>query len=282
MFARINGLRGPFTPSQWMELEHQALIYKYIAANVPIPSHLLNPIRKAFEAAGFSVLRSNPVGWNGFHLGFSNTDPEPGRCRRTDGKKWRCSQDAIMDHKYCERHMNRGRHRSRKPVEGQSGPSAKLTATRSVFGLVYTDSLVNPLRRSELRQFMDQPDRDVHRTKLSISIPSDFAMASSAPGSGELEMGLGLGNGQSSSNNWAHISWEPSPLGEVLHNTTSTSDAKQLNLIDRCDSPRLDSSPTRVLQRIAFTSLSNSSTASSPLHDASTCNRIINPSLPAL
>ena len=44
-------------------------------------------------------------------------DPEPGRCRRTDGKKWRCSKDAVPEQKYCERHINRGRHRSRKPVE---------------------------------------------------------------------------------------------------------------------------------------------------------------------
>lgn len=44
-------------------------------------------------------------------------DPEPGRCRRTDGKKWRCSKEAYPDSKYCERHMHRGRNRSRKPVE---------------------------------------------------------------------------------------------------------------------------------------------------------------------
>lgn len=70
------------------------------------------------------------VGWGAFHLGFSNTtDPEPGRCRRTDGKKWRCSRDAVADQKYCERHMNRGRHRSRKPVEGQAGHSASGTTT---------------------------------------------------------------------------------------------------------------------------------------------------------
>lgn len=44
-------------------------------------------------------------------------DPEPGRCRRTDGKKWRCSKEAYADSKYCERHMHRGKNRSRKPVE---------------------------------------------------------------------------------------------------------------------------------------------------------------------
>lgn len=72
----------------------------------------------------------NSVSWGTFHLGFSSTtDPEPGRCRRTDGKKWRCSRDAVADQKYCERHLNRGRHRSRKHVEGQSGHSAAAATT---------------------------------------------------------------------------------------------------------------------------------------------------------
>ena len=47
----INGGRGPFTASQWGELEQQALIYKYITANEPIPAHLLTPIRKALQSA---------------------------------------------------------------------------------------------------------------------------------------------------------------------------------------------------------------------------------------
>ncbi|GMI91070.1 growth-regulating factor 1 [Hibiscus trionum] len=136
MHGVLAGARGPFTPSQWMELEHQALIYKYLTSNVPIPSNLLIPIRKSLDSANFSVysgglLRPSTLGWGAFHLGFSNnTDPEPGRCRRTDGKKWRCSRDAVADQKYCERHMNRGRHRSRKPVEGQSGHSAAATTTK--------------------------------------------------------------------------------------------------------------------------------------------------------
>ncbi|GMI82719.1 growth-regulating factor 1 [Hibiscus trionum] len=136
MHGVLTGGGGPFTPSQWMELEHQALIYKYITSNVPIPSNLLIPIRKSLDSANFSIFsgglhRPNTLGWGAFHLGFSNnTDPEPGRCRRTDGKKWRCSRDAVADQKYCERHMNRGRHRSRKPVEGQSGHSAAATTTK--------------------------------------------------------------------------------------------------------------------------------------------------------
>ncbi|WOL19001.1 hypothetical protein Cni_G27798 [Canna indica] len=56
-------------------------------------------------------------------------DPEPGRCRRTDGKKWRCSKDAYPGSKYCERHMHRGRNRSRKPVESQTVSPSQTTSS---------------------------------------------------------------------------------------------------------------------------------------------------------
>ncbi|KFK32783.1 hypothetical protein AALP_AA6G287800 [Arabis alpina] len=117
----LTGVKGPFSLTQWAELEQQALIYKYITANIPVPSSLLLSLKKSFFPYG--SLPPNSFGWGSFHLGFSggNMDPEPGRCRRTDGKKWRCSRDAVPDQKYCERHINRGRHRSRKPVEGQNG-----------------------------------------------------------------------------------------------------------------------------------------------------------------
>ncbi|KAM0872733.1 hypothetical protein ACQ4PT_038516 [Festuca glaucescens] len=112
-----------FTPTQWMELEHQALIYKYLNANAPIPSSLLISISNSFRSS------SDRLTWRPVYQGFTNTDsePEPGRCRRTDGKKWRCSKEAMADHKYCERHINRNRHRSRKPVETQTRKTAKET-----------------------------------------------------------------------------------------------------------------------------------------------------------
>lgn len=58
-------------------------------------------------------------------------DPEPGRCRRTDGKKWRCSRDAHPDSKYCDRHMIRRRYRSRKPVESSSSSSQSQSQSQS-------------------------------------------------------------------------------------------------------------------------------------------------------
>nr|ABQ01219.1 putative growth-regulating factor 6 [Zea mays] len=103
-----------FTAAQYEELEHQALIYKYLVAGVPVPPDLLLPLRRGF------VYHQPALGY-GPYFG-KKVDPEPGRCRRTDGKKWRCSKEAAPDSKYCERHMHRGRNRSRKPVEAQLVP----------------------------------------------------------------------------------------------------------------------------------------------------------------
>ncbi|KAK4756895.1 hypothetical protein SAY87_007022 [Trapa incisa] len=107
---------NPFTVNQWQELEHQALIYKYLMSGIPVPSDLLFPLKRPSSY-------SSPLhmGWSCYHhqvLG-RKIDPEPGRCRRTDGKKWRCSKEAFPDSKYCERHMHRGKNRSRKHVEQQ-------------------------------------------------------------------------------------------------------------------------------------------------------------------
>lgn len=383
MHGVFSGSRGPFTPSQWMELEQQALIFKCLANNTPIPPHLLFPIRKAYDSVDFSgfsggYFRPNALGWP-FNLGFANsTDPEPGRCRRTDGKKWRCSRDAVPDQKYCERHLNRGRHRSRKPVESKSGHSAAVSninstklmsnassspvvgansgggasssltiaqqqhlntfqagiasnlstaasfnrnpfeeATRNDFGVVSSDSLLNPSHKGypmidiknfssssqetdsqhSLRQFMDDWPKDVHsdRTQLSISVPlaaSDFMSSTSSPNNEKvslsplrlsrefdpIQMGLGVGTVINEPNHrqtdWIPIPWENSmggPLGEVLHSTSnnSTADCKNsspLNLMTEGwdHSPRLGSSPTGVLQKSTFVSLSNSSAGSSP------------------
>ncbi|GMJ00356.1 hypothetical protein HRI_003704800 [Hibiscus trionum] len=109
-----------FTVFQLHELQLQSLIYKYMEAGLPVPNHLLLPIWKSVAGSLGSPyqLYSGFLGCGSLHLEYKNgMDPEPGRCRRTDGKKWRCSKEAVPDHKYCERHMHRGRQRSRKLVE---------------------------------------------------------------------------------------------------------------------------------------------------------------------
>ncbi|XP_062087808.1 growth-regulating factor 5-like [Humulus lupulus] len=123
--------RSPFTATQWQELEHQALIFKYMVSGVPIPSDLIYSVKRSLDSSFSSRLFSqHPTGWGCFEMGFGRkVDPEPGRCRRTDGKKWRCSKEAYPDSKYCERHMHRGRNRSRKPVEVSSNTTTILTSS---------------------------------------------------------------------------------------------------------------------------------------------------------
>ncbi|GAB2265011.1 hypothetical protein Dimus_000079 [Dionaea muscipula] len=100
----------PFTTEQWKELQRQAMIYKYMVACVPVPHDLLFPIVPSGSASPWGKMGVGNVRWAG-------SDAEPGRCKRTDGKKWRCSKDVAPNQKYCERHLNRGRPRSRKHVE---------------------------------------------------------------------------------------------------------------------------------------------------------------------
>ncbi|CAL4884852.1 unnamed protein product [Urochloa decumbens] len=117
----------PFTPAQYEELEQQALIYKYLVAGVPVPPDLVVPIRRGLDSLATRLYGHPTLGY-GSYFG-KKLDPEPGRCRRTDGKKWRCSKEAAPDSKYCERHMHRGRNRSRKPVETQLVPPSSQPPT---------------------------------------------------------------------------------------------------------------------------------------------------------
>nr|GMD20504.1 growth-regulating factor 7 [Ipomoea batatas] len=114
----------PFTCAQWKELERQAMVYKYMMASVPVPPDLLLPLpTDAYNAAPPSFhVRSGGSGGVGFS--GKNRDLEPGRCKRTDGKKWRCSKEVALNQKYCERHLHRGRPRSRKPQPANPAPSS--------------------------------------------------------------------------------------------------------------------------------------------------------------
>ena len=202
--------RFPFTPSQWQELEHQALIYKYMASGISIPPDLLFTIKRSyFDSPLSSRLLPNQsqhckflppsfflffcvtvwevrvqanlltkgfclffcdlysVGWNYLQMGLGRKiDPEPGRCRRTDGKKWRCSKEAYPDSKYCERHMHRGKNRSRKPVEvlkSTTTPSSSTTNSnasstqQAISSITKINSTLSPLASSETHQHHHYP-----------------------------------------------------------------------------------------------------------------------------
>ncbi|KAL6138402.1 hypothetical protein ACLB2K_063685 [Fragaria x ananassa] len=109
-----------FSMSQWQELELQALIFRYMMAGAAVPPELLQPIKRSLLHSQFFFqhhLQHYPALLQSGYWGRGSMDPEPTRCRRTDGKKWRCSKDVVAGQKYCERHVHRGRNRSRKPVE---------------------------------------------------------------------------------------------------------------------------------------------------------------------
>ncbi|TYJ02358.1 hypothetical protein E1A91_A13G223000v1 [Gossypium mustelinum] len=125
MMSGRNSSGFPFTATQWEELQNQVLIFKYMVLGIPIPSYLLFTIKTSF----LEPHQHDKIGWNcGGEMGMERkVDPEPGRCRRTDGKKWRCSKLAYTDSKYCERHMHRGKNRSRKHVEEEEAASTGIT-----------------------------------------------------------------------------------------------------------------------------------------------------------
>ncbi|KAJ0246245.1 Growth-regulating factor 7 [Hirschfeldia incana] len=139
-----NGVMGcyyyyPFTNAQLKELERQAMIYKYMIASVPVPFDLL-----VSSSSSSPCNNKNAAG-----------DLEPGRCRRTDGKKWRCSKEVVSNHKYCERHLHRGRPRSRKHVElPYSRPSNNIGGSEKNRVLSSTkDTTVKPKEVSSARAF---------------------------------------------------------------------------------------------------------------------------------
>ncbi|KAJ0105038.1 hypothetical protein Patl1_18598 [Pistacia atlantica] len=128
-----------FTIFQLQELHLQSLIYKYLEAGLPVPYHLVIPIWKSVAnsfsslSGGLHQLFPSFLRSGSMNLEMRNgLDSEPGRCRRTDGKKWRCSKEAIPDHKYCERHVNRGRHRSGKLVEASPRTGMKTTVNANI------------------------------------------------------------------------------------------------------------------------------------------------------
>ncbi|KAJ6415294.1 hypothetical protein OIU84_004143 [Salix udensis] len=112
------------------ELQLQSLIYKYIQAGFPVPFQLVLPIWRSV-ATSLGGLSSSPL-----YLEYKNgVDPEIGRCRRTDGKKWRCSREALPDQKYCDRHIHRGRQRSRKLEESASPGNSSTNLSISLPGI---------------------------------------------------------------------------------------------------------------------------------------------------
>ncbi|XP_020203332.1 growth-regulating factor 9 isoform X2 [Cajanus cajan] len=103
------------TEAQRRELHHQVFIFNHLAYKPSPPHHLVQFPSNMPEYSFLGYDHGNML------------DQEPHRCRRTDGKKWRCGKNVVPGQKYCERHMHRGRNRSRKPVETSQANSCLTT-----------------------------------------------------------------------------------------------------------------------------------------------------------
>lgn len=53
------------------------------------------------------------------------SETEQERCRRSDGKKWRCSRNVVPHQKYCEIHMHRGAKRKSVAPDSVVVPPSK-------------------------------------------------------------------------------------------------------------------------------------------------------------
>ncbi|KAI4314554.1 hypothetical protein L6164_027449 [Bauhinia variegata] len=247
----------PFTVAQWQELEHQALIFKYLKAGLPVPPDLLAPIRKSFQLMSAKIVHHPALGYCSYF--GKKIDPEPGRCRRTDGKKWRCSRDAHPDSKYCERHMIRRRYRSRKPVESQAAPQSSSTVGSEVASGSRSSSCGSfpslPLHTNGTREGLNLGN---NASQLQIDcFPSDagkkeyrFALNSEADEHSFLQKGLGSvrypGFDSTSDGMWSHISQIPSnSVTESRNNSIMVSNSLQLRTMQDADPLNVDAARSK-------------------------------------
>ncbi|OIV92193.1 hypothetical protein TanjilG_30901 [Lupinus angustifolius] len=274
---RFPRMESYFSFEQWQEMELQALIFRYMLAGAAVPYELLQPIKKSilhsptspYFIHHHSLQHYQPTAslLQSGYWGRGAMDPEPGRCRRTDGKKWRCSRDVVAGHKYCERHMHRGKNRSRKPVELPTPTIINEQRSSGTKNLFETQEHVGGDGRSGgqmLRHFFDDWPRPLQQssdnaggvnsaTCLTISMPES---TSSSDVSLKLSTGYGEepcsrnGNGdpEQLQLNWVgrwtstnQVTSMGGPLAEALRSSTSTS------------------SPTSVLHQLPRSSASETS-----------------------
>ncbi|EFH56440.1 At2g45480/F4L23.1 [Arabidopsis lyrata subsp. lyrata] len=123
--------------AQLMEFRMQTLVYRYIEAGLRVPHHLVVPIWNSLalsSSSNYNYHSSSLLSNKGVNH-IDTVEPEPTRCRRTDGKKWRCRNRVLLYEKYCERHMHRGRKRSRKLVESSYEVASSSTKHDNTCGL---------------------------------------------------------------------------------------------------------------------------------------------------
>uniref|UniRef100_A0A803MQJ6 Growth-regulating factor n=1 Tax=Chenopodium quinoa TaxID=63459 RepID=A0A803MQJ6_CHEQI len=243
------GGRYSFSLAQWQELELQALIYRHMVAGASVPAELLQLVKKSlftssaapyylhhysphFQPAAALVLQAG-------YWGKGAMDPEPGRCRRTDGKKWRCSRDVVAGHKSSDNKTLFGPQHESSSGSGDGGNS-------------------NTNSSKVLMQFFDDWPRSDNgegntlssSTGLSISTPgnptSDFLRLSTGNGDeqGRRDSNENDGRERAHQLNWSAGGWGANPvasmggpLAEALRSSSNSSPTSVLHQLPRCSAP---------------------------------------------
>ncbi|PHT71699.1 Growth-regulating factor 3 [Capsicum annuum] len=158
-----------FSLAQWQELELQALVYKHMLAGAPVPNELLHLIKKSLinSSPYYNLPQQYHHYQQACYWGRTNMDPEPGRCRRTDGKKWRCSRDVggvapqftLSGHAASTDLL----HLNQRPMEGQNDGGSNGQILLHFF---------DDWPRQQLEE-NDNAGSMASATSLSISIPGN-------------------------------------------------------------------------------------------------------------
>ena len=145
-------------------------------------------------------------------FGRKAEDLEPGRCRRTDGKKWRCSREAHDDSKYCEKHIHHGKSRSRKPVD-QALASSEISPAAAAAGYRPSALSISPPRAPDAAApgFGGHHQQQPQHGASSARAPAHQA-AAGAPLQLHLDASLHAASPPPSYHRYAHAHYAPPPL----------------------------------------------------------------------
>ncbi|TYJ39730.1 hypothetical protein E1A91_A04G089400v1 [Gossypium mustelinum] len=210
------------------------LIFRYMLAGAAVPPQLLQSIENTTILHSPSYFLHHPLRHFShyqppWYWGRAAMDPEPGRCRRTDGKKWRCSRGVVAGQKYCERH----------PVEmlKSSGACTNIINNNTLVGAaagvvdvgceptVFSFQGIPDLLRLNYRpRSLQQPDNHAESPMSSAT-----CLSISMPGNSSSDVSLKLSTGNGDQLNWA-AGWASyqaasmgGPLAEALRSSISNS-----------------------------------------------------------
>lgn len=175
---------SPMTEPQRKLFKAQSMVTKYLTIAAPVPPELLRLVVEFSLSCQMANPPPEEVKAPQF-LGVSGGVAT--KCRRTDGKKWRCHNDAAPNKKYCLMHMHRGKERRRKiALQKQARALAAIAAVSERSDVVRTVSppavnVAMPIIHMESCGDSSMPCIDVNTPKYaSLGYPQSLSLTYNA------------------------------------------------------------------------------------------------------